>query len=65
MDDQHFMELLLILTERSMRQRAMIQGLQEKVAALTGELEKVRVNGHGDTETRRLREDESQQQAEL
>ena len=42
MDDQHFMELLLILTERSMRQRAMIQGLQEKVAALTGELERLR-----------------------
>jgi len=65
MDDQHFMELLLILTERSIRQRAMIQGLQEKVAALAGELEKLRENGHGDTETRRLREDESQKQAEL
>jgi hypothetical protein len=51
MDDQHFMELLLILTERSIRQRVMIQGLQEKVAALAGELEKLRANSHGDRDT--------------
>ena len=44
MDDQHFMELLLIMTERSMMQRALIQGLQEKIGALTAELE----SAHGE-----------------